>query len=313
MKEIVDKLKNLSPKELLSYAIFNEIEESQYYAKLSQIAKRKSVKALFKKMSDESKAHEMTLRRVFTRLFPGEEPVKVDVPPVEVYPFYPKFESVGDYLTALEYCMESELFAKHTYELLSSVARDDEARRVARELTTIEQGHYEEIRRVYELLKAFESRHIAPSNLESGAYLLTDDGKARYFLLDFLDEPRSLLAIVGENPVKFRDLTGDCGRVLWITKTDSENSVPPEMLPDMINEISRFLKGCHSEDKQGVVFVQNLEYIVTQLGFKETLDFVPYIKDLAILYGGYLVVTAVPEAFEKKEWTILTSELELIS
>ncbi|WP_367884841.1 ferritin family protein [Thermococcus sp. JCM 11816] len=81
MNEIIERLKRLSPKELLSYAIFNEEDEAKYYAELAEKAKRKSVRALFKKMSRESKGHELLLRRTFERLFPGEEPVKVDVPP----------------------------------------------------------------------------------------------------------------------------------------------------------------------------------------------------------------------------------------
>lgn len=61
------------------------------------------------------------------------------------------------------------------------------------------------------------------------------------------------------------------------------------------------------------MFIQNLSYLVTQLGFRETLDFVLYIKDLAVINEGYLIATAIPDAFEKREWAILTSELELIS
>ncbi|AHL22529.1 MULTISPECIES: DUF835 domain-containing protein [Thermococcus] len=313
MKEIVNRLKNLSAKELLSYAIFNERDEVEYYAELAKRAKRRSVKVLFRKMSEESKVHENMLRELFKKLFPGEEPVKVDAPPVEVYPFYPEFESAEDYVSALRYCMESELFAKQTYELLASVARDEEVRKLALDLAAMEQGHYEEIKRVYDLMEAFERRHSSPWELDSGAYLLTDDVKARYFLLDFLDEPKELLALVRENPHRFREFIEGSGRVFWITKTDVEGAVPPELLPDMRNELSRFFRECSSRERRGVVFLQNLGYLVSQLGFKDTLDFVLYVKDLAIINDGYLIVTAIPEAFEKKEWAILTSELELIS
>ncbi|WP_297548010.1 DUF835 domain-containing protein [Thermococcus sp.] len=313
MREIVNRLKNLSAKELLSYAIFNEEEEAKYYAELARRAKRRSVKVLFEKMSEESKLHENTLRNLFDRLFPNEEPVKVDIPPVEVYPFYPKFENAKDYASALRYCMESELFAKQTYELLASVARDEKVRELALSLMIMEQKHYEEIKSVSELIEAFEHRRSSPWELDSGAYLLTDDVKARYFLLDFLDEPKRLLALVRDNPRKFSEFIEDCGKVLWITKAEVENAVPPELLPDVRGEIAHFFKECASKERRGVVFIQNLSYLVTQLGFRETLDFVLYIKDLAILNEGYLIATAIPDAFEKREWAILTSELELIS
>ncbi|NJE53712.1 DUF835 domain-containing protein [Thermococcus sp. 21S9] len=313
MKEIVNRLKNLSVKELLSYAIFSERDEAKYYAELAEKAKRKSVKVLFRKMSEESKNHEKILMELFERLFPGEEPVEVDAPPVEVYPFYPNFDDAGDYTSALKYCMESELFAKQTYELLASVTRDDEVRKLALDLAAMEQGHYEEIKRVYDLMKALERRHASPWELDSGAYLLTDDVKARYFLLDFLDEPKTLLALVRENPRKFSEFIEGHGKVIWVTKTDVEGAIPPELLPDMRNELSRFFRDSTAKGQRGAVFLQNLSYLVSQLGFRETLDFVLYLKDLAIVNDGYLIVTAVPEAFEKKEWAILTSELELIS
>lgn len=41
---------------------------------------------------------------------------------------YPEFERVEDYLDALEYCMESELLAKRTYEILSTKAEDEDAK-----------------------------------------------------------------------------------------------------------------------------------------------------------------------------------------
>jgi len=313
MREIVNRLKNLSAKELLSYAIFNERDEAEYYAELAEKAKRKSVKVLFQKMSEESRNHEKMLREMFERLFPGEEPVKVDIPPVEVCPFYTSFDEEGDYTSALKYCMEGELFAKQTYELLASVARDDEVRKLALDLAAMEQEHYEEIKRVYDLMKALERRHSSPWELDSGAYLLTDDVKARYFLLDFLDEPKTLLALVRENPRKFSEFIGGHGRVVWITKTDVKDAAPPELLPDMRTELSHFFRDSRARGRRGAVFLQNLGYIVSQIGFKEALDFVLYLKDLAIANDGYLIVTAVPEAFEKKEWAILTSELELIS
>ncbi|WP_367884840.1 hypothetical protein [Thermococcus sp. JCM 11816] len=50
---------------------------------------------------------------------------------MEVYPFYPEFEKVEDYIRALEYCMESELFAKRTYEILAGVAENEDVRGIA--------------------------------------------------------------------------------------------------------------------------------------------------------------------------------------
>ncbi|BAD84505.1 rubrerythrin-related protein, fused to C-terminal DUF835 domain [Thermococcus kodakarensis KOD1] len=314
MNEIIERLKRLSPKELLSYAIFNEEDEAKYYAELAEKAKRKSVRALFKKMSRESKGHELLLRRTFERLFPGEEPVKVDVPPVEVYPFYPEFEKVEDYIRALEYCMESELFAKRTYEILAGVAENEDVRGIAFELSQIEQKHYEEIKKVYDIVISFERRHVFIERLGSGAYLVTDDEKAKYILLDMLTENREVIAVIREHPDKFRELT-EIDNVIWVSKISEEypgKVVPPKFVPELKGELLKFLKSAKENGKQGVVFVQNVGYLVVELGFKDAMDFLLYVKDAAMVYNGYIIVSANPDAFEKKEWGLLTSEFEVI-
>ncbi|MFA4669246.1 ferritin family protein [Pyrococcus kukulkanii] len=105
MEKVIEALKDKSPKEVLSYAIFNEEDEVEYYRKLAEHARRESIRVLFLQMAEESLEHKEKLLKLFRRLYPGEEPVKVEAPPVEVAPFYPKFETVDEYLEALEYCM----------------------------------------------------------------------------------------------------------------------------------------------------------------------------------------------------------------
>ncbi|WP_457741848.1 DUF835 domain-containing protein [Thermococcus sp.] len=311
MEKVIERLKKASPKELLSYAIRNEVEEAKYYARLASRAKRLSVKALFLKMSEESREHEAALRDLFRKLFPGEKPLIVELPPVEVAPLYPKFASVEDYITALEYCMESELFAKRTYELLGEVAENKEVRELALSLAAMEEEHYQEIKKVYELIKAMSEKNIAPSNIRPGGYLFTDNVKAKYFLIDIVSRGFPLKALIRENPEKFLEGLSGNVEVVWITKTKGKNSVSPSELSSMSGELLKFLE--ENSERGSVLFLQNLGYIALELGFREMMDFLLYLKDSAVLHNGYLIATAVPEAFDKKEWAILTSELELIS
>ncbi len=318
VQNFVDKLEGLSPMELLSYAIKNEREESEYYAKLAEKARKLSVRALFIKMSDESRAHEKALLKLFRKLFPGEGPVDVDIPPVEVLPLYSKFESVESYLDALRYCMMSELLAKAVYEQLAKVSTNEDTKELAMALVAMEQEHYEEIKKVYDLLVDMIQKEIKPESLRAGAYLFTDRRKARYFLLDFLGWDKRLLVIVRENPSEFREMfAGRTEEIFWVTKVEGieENinvtTISPQDIPELRKKIARFFE--RQKDKRGVVLVENLGYLALELGFRRMMDFVLYLKDSAVLHNGYLIVTAVPEAFEKKEWAILISELELIS
>ncbi|ASJ13548.1 DUF835 domain-containing protein [Thermococcus thioreducens] len=314
MKEIVDRLQDKSPKELLSYAIFNEEEEVKYYSKLAQKAKRASIKALFIKMSEESKDHHDWLYNLFKKLYPEEEPVKVDAPPVEVAPFYPEFESVEDYLSVLEYCMESELFAKKTYEVLAKAAKDDETRVFALNLAVMEEEHYEEIRKLYELMLSLEEQKIVPATLEPGAYLFTDETKAKYFLVDLAGGGVKLYAVVREKPEKFLELFGDIDvKVLWVTKTEAKNSIRPKEIPILKKTLCDFIEETIEPEEKRAAFIQNLGYIAFELGFKSMMDVILYLKDCAILNGGYLIVTALRDAFDRREWALLTSELQQVS
>ena len=314
MEEIIEVLKGKSPKELLSYAIFNEEEEAKYYEELSEKAERASVKALFIKMSRDSENHRELLYGLFKRLYPGEEPVRVEAPPVEVAPFYPEFESVEDYLSALKYCMESELFAKRTYEMLAKVAEDEDTKAFALSLATMEEEHYQEIKKMYELVLALEEKEITPRALDPGGYLFTDELKAKYFLLDLIEGEVLLKVAIREKPEKFLELFGNRRvEVVWITKTEVENAIPPEEIPELKRVLVKFLESAKSEGKRGAIFLQNLSYLALELGFKGMMDLVLYLKDYALLYDGYLLATAIKDTFSQQEWALLTSELREVS
>ncbi|NJE10613.1 DUF835 domain-containing protein [Thermococcus sp. MAR1] len=314
MHEIVEALRNKSPKELLSYAIFNEEEEAKYYAKLAEKAKRASVKALFIKMSEDSKGHHDWLYGLFKKMYPNEEPVKVEAPPVEVAPFYPEFESVEDYISALKYCMESELFAKKTYELLAKVARDEDTRAFALNLAAMEEEHYTAIRKMYELILSLEEKEIIPEKLEPGGYLFTDELKAKYFLIDLIHSGVRLSAAIREKPEKFLEVfDGSDIKVIWVTKTEVDGSIRPDEIPILKKKFCRFLRETSERDERAAVFLQNLGYFALELGFRSMMDVVLYLKDCALLYDGYILATAVKDAFSPREWALLTSELRQVS
>ena len=314
MEKIVEALKSKSPKELLSYAILNEKEEARYYEELAKRAKMSSIKALFTRMGEECMLHHEWLYGLFKKMYPDEEPVKVEAPLVEVAPFYPYFESLDDYLSALKYCMRSELFAKKTYELLAESAQDEESRTIALTLTAMEEEHYHEIRKIYELMVSLRRRGISPLTLEPGGYLFTDDLKAKYFLRDFLGANEVLIAVVREKPEKFREMFSDEDiEVFWVTKTEAEDAVHPGSIPTLKKKLCQSLQSAAKKGKRGVVFVQNLGYIALELGFKDMMDFVAYLKDCALLHDGYVITTAVKEAFDTREWALLTSELKELS
>ncbi|WP_367884839.1 DUF835 domain-containing protein [Thermococcus sp. JCM 11816] len=66
-----------------------------------------------------------------------------------------------------------------------------------------------------------------------------------------------------------------------------EGSAPPKFVPpELKGELLKFLKSAKENGKQGVVFVQNVGYLVVELGFKDAMDFLLYVKDAAMVYNG---------------------------
>ncbi|ASJ02683.1 rubrerythrin [Thermococcus profundus] len=309
LEEVVEKLKSLSFKEALSYAIFDEEGEADYYARLSKKAKRPSIKVLFIQMSDESRNHRNKLYALFKKVFPDEEPVKVEAPPVEVVPFYTEFEKVEDYLKALEYCMESELFAKRAYEILSEKAVDEDARGLFVQLSIMEHSHYERIKKAYEMVLRTKRRRLIPGELEAGGYLFTDKIKARYFFLDLIGEGNGVV-ITREHPKKLRSWMKREVPVLWLSegtlKATGVRVMSSKLLLTNVETLAEWVK---SEGFK-VILLEGVEYLLLDFEERELIKFVLLIRDLAIENGFYLVVSAEKEAFTPTNWAILQANME---
>ncbi|NJF24868.1 DUF835 domain-containing protein [Thermococcus sp. Bubb.Bath] len=308
MKKVIDTLKYLSPKEILSYAIFNEADEVEYYRKLAEHARRESVKVLFIQMADESQEHHDRLYKLFKELYPDEEPVKIDAPPVEVAPFYPKFETVDDYIEALEYCMQSELFAKETYEILALKALNEESKVLFSQLAQMETDHYRRIKKLYDLLARFRKRKILPEEIEPGGYIFDDRTKARYLSLDLITKNRTGYVFTREHPEKAKEwFKREDVEVIWITNVPGKGRIPPKMLVDSESALCQLL-----ENEKTVVLLENLEGLIAISGFNEVFECISKLRDIAISAGSYLIVHAKEDALEAKEWELLKSELTFI-
>ncbi|WP_461865374.1 ferritin family protein [Thermococcus sp.] len=312
LKKIVQSLKDKSPKEVLSYAIFNEDEEAKYYLELASKVERESIRLLFIKMSEDSEKHKNWLYTIFKKLYPDEEPTKIDAPPVEVAPFHTEFESVGGYLEALKYCMQSELFARKTYEMLAKKAENDESKEIFAQLAVMEQDHYDALKKAYDLMTSLREKEIELKNLKPGGYLFTDRFKARYFLADIIgkgkseaiiftrDAPDATIKFFRENKV----------RVIWISTTATRNSINPAGFSKAREQIRVFFE---TGMEGAAVLIEDIGYLLLELEFKKLMDALTYMRDYALLNGAYLLIVATGELFERREWALLTSEFKLIS
>ncbi|WP_456365277.1 ferritin-like domain-containing protein [Thermococcus sp.] len=146
--EILNEIRKLNERELLSYWIKGEYEEAETYWKLAERAKElglpDNVVETFKRLGDESKGHGDELLRIYRKEY-GKELAEVNVPNVEALNVLGKFWKVEDIKDVLRIAMESEKLAETIYRKLAEECRDEKLRETYLWLAEIERGHYESL------------------------------------------------------------------------------------------------------------------------------------------------------------------------
>lgn len=151
--EILNEIRRLEERELLSYWIRGEHEEAETYWKLAERAKElglsKEVVETFRRLGDESKRHGDELYKIYRENY-GNELVEVNIPNFEYLNVLGKFWKVEDLKDVLEIAMESEKLAETIYLKLSEECRNDELKNLYLTLADVERGHYESLKKLAE-------------------------------------------------------------------------------------------------------------------------------------------------------------------
>jgi hypothetical protein len=99
-------------------------------------------------------------------------------------------------------------------------------------------------------------------------------------------------------------------RFLWLTRTDAGKKrgrvayVSPTDLVKLAGSVVRFL------DAGGaVVAMEGLEYLIAQNGFPPVLRLVQSLVEKVTLKGSFLLVSANPEAMERREFGLIAKEM----
>ncbi|AFK22563.1 hypothetical protein containing Ferritin-related domain [Pyrococcus sp. ST04] len=259
-------------------------------------------------MSEESLQHKEKLYKLFKKLYPNEEPRKIEAPPVEVVPLYPKFETVEDYLEALEYCMKSELFAKDTYEILAQKAINEESRVIFLQLAEMERDHYERLKKAYDLFTSLKSRKMMPEYLKPGGYLFFDKFKARYTFLDLVSNNRDGFIFSRDPPNLIKEwMKNENLSITWISTAPLKGSVTPRAFLDSKEDLIEIMKRGRM-----VFLVESIEFIIAKEGFKETFELISALRDVAIVSNSHLLVHSTRDTLNEREKAILEAELQVI-
>ncbi len=97
--------------------------------------------------------------------------------------------------------------------------------------------------------------------------------------------------------------------MVWLSKTQTENSLDPNDLSKLIYTIKNFTK----KSKESVVLLDGLEYLITQTDFAGVLKSVRMLKDIIVLNNSRLLIPLHADALSKEENSLLEREFKLLS
>ena len=85
---------------------------------------------------------------------------------------------------------------------------------------------------------------------------------------------------------------------------EAPEHINPNAIPRLYSTISEFLEGGENR----VVFLDGLEYLVTQNSFKSILRFINSLRDVALINKNYFLISYDPKAIEEHERHLIGKE-----
>ena len=154
--ELIETIKKLDERELLSYWIRGEYEEAETYLKLAERARELDlpveVYETFEMLSRESRSHGDELYRIYRERY-GDELAEVNVASIEGTHVLGKFWKVSDLEDVLMAAMESEKLAETIYRKLAEETDKEDLKSIYLRLADVERGHYERLKTLYQRRK----------------------------------------------------------------------------------------------------------------------------------------------------------------
>ena len=97
-------------------------------------------------------------------------------------------------------------------------------------------------------------------------------------------------------------------KFIWLSESEGENCINPSDIEDLYNEIREFFK----KQKEGVVLLQGIDYIISGTNFKTLLRILRLLKDEISSRSNLIIVSFNQDLLNKEEAEKLKSEFNII-
>lgn len=145
-------------------------------------------------------------------------------------------------------------------------------------------------------------------SLEPGLYLVGHKVSLEY--LKKLFGGRAAVIVSRKHPKFFREVLGiEKTPVLWLTGVDDKEAVHPRRLEYLVHVLVQFMKRGEFEK---LVYLDGIEYLITENGFTSVFKFLSYLKDQAVINNTIVLVPLEPKSLGDKELNLLIREFEML-
>lgn len=146
-----------------------------------------------------------------------------------------------------------------------------------------------------------------------GSYLFKGSNINKSFntFKELISQKKSGLCITREHPDEVKGIYDlENTNMYWLTKSSTDI---PTLDPSQIEKIRWTIKDFISENKNSVVLVDGLEYLILQNNFENVLKFVELLKDDIALNNAVLILPINPDTLEERQMALLERYMRVIS
>jgi len=142
-------------------------------------------------------------------------------------------------------------------------------------------------------------------------YLIKEEVPDRSYEIfrDWVTHGHQGLCITRDFPAKIRKKYGlEKTPIIWLSTSDTENTVPPQNLSALFYHIENFLK----KSKNGILLISGLEYLITHNTYQSVLKFIQLLNEQIAIREAVLIVPVSPLTMEEKDLKLFERELTLL-
>jgi predicted hydrocarbon binding protein len=139
-------------------------------------------------------------------------------------------------------------------------------------------------------------------------YLIKEENpdKSYEVFRDWVTHGHQGLCITRDFPAKIRKKYGlEKTPIIWLSTSETENTVPPQNLSALFYHIENFLK----KSENGILLLSGLEYLITHNSYQSVLKFIQLLNEQIAIREAVLVVPLSPLTLDEKDLKLFEREL----